>query len=84
MTDIHISDDRLKEIAHEVLEASDSEYLVVELPLLRRVRDETLKAVMAWGDTHCTTHYTRMQNVLKRECQECWRGLAQAAEEVQG
>jgi len=39
-----------------------------------------LKKVGEWGRVHCVTHHTRMNNVLHRDCNECWQALLKGIE----
>lgn len=41
----------------------------------RAIAKAAQRKLVKWGSEHCEAHHTRMQNILKRTCNECWQEL---------
>lgn len=42
---------------------------------IKEARADERARIIEWGSEHCITHHTRMNNVLHRDCNECWANL---------
>ena len=43
--------------------------------LIQQARQDTAREIFEWGNQKCLVHHTGMNNVLHRDCWECWQAL---------